>query len=51
MAKKVVATLKSGTGRSFTKCIKMVKTDKSDAYTFKEQVVHNDHINDFFEKR
>lgn len=50
MAKKVVATLKSGTGRSFTKCIKMVKTDKSKAYTFKEQVVHNDHINDFFEK-
>ncbi|HCN13943.1 MAG TPA: DUF4295 domain-containing protein, partial [Alistipes sp.] len=25
MAKKVVATLKTGTGKQFTKCIKMVK--------------------------
>jgi hypothetical protein len=51
MAKKVVATLKSGTGRTFTKCIKMVKSDKSGAYTFKEEIVHNDHIKDFFEKK
>ncbi len=48
MAKKVVATLKSGTGRSFTKCIKMIKSEKSGAYIFKEEVVHNDHIKDFF---
>lgn len=27
MAKKVVATLKTGTGKQFTKCIKMVKSD------------------------
>jgi hypothetical protein len=51
MAKKVVATLKSGTGRTFTKCIKMVKSDKSGSYTFKEEIVHNDHIKDFFENR
>lgn len=51
MAKKVVATLKSGSGRAFTKCIKMVKSDKSGAYTFKEEIVHNDHIKDFFEKK
>lgn len=48
MAKKVVATLKSGTGKSFTKCIKMVRSEKSGAYIFKEEVVHNDHIADFF---
>ena len=48
MAKKVVATLKTGTGKSFTKCIKMVKSEKSGAYIFKEDVVHNDHIKDFF---
>ena len=48
MAKKVVATLKTGTGKSFTKCIKMVKSEKSGAYLFKEEVVHNDHIKDFF---
>lgn len=50
MAKKVVATLKTGKGKSFTKCIKMVKSDKSGAYTFKEEIVHNDHISDFFKK-
>jgi len=51
MAKKVVATLKSGTGKVFTKCIKMVKSEKSGSYTFKEEIVHNDHIKDFFTKK
>jgi len=50
MAKKVVATLQSGEGRNFTKCIKMVRSPKSGAYTFEVEVVHNDHINDFFSK-
>ncbi len=50
MAKKVVATLKAGTGKSFTKCIKMVKSEKSGAYIFKEEIVHNDHTKDFFKK-
>ena len=35
MAKKVVATLKTGTGKQFTKCIKMVKSDKTGSYMFK----------------
>jgi hypothetical protein len=47
MAKKVVATLKSGKGNNFTKVIKMIKSPKSGAYTFKEEIVHNDHIKDF----
>ena len=51
MAKKVVATLKTGSGKSFTKCIKMVKSEKSGAYLFKEEIVHNDHIKDFFIKK
>jgi hypothetical protein len=51
MAKKVVATLKTGTGKAFSKCIKMVKSDKSGAYLFKEEIVHNDHIKDFFTKK
>jgi hypothetical protein len=46
MAKKVVATLKTGKGNNFTKVIKMVKSDKSGAYTFKEEIVHNDHVKD-----
>ena len=48
MAKKVVATLQTGVGRNFTKCIKMVKSEKTGAYMFREEVVHNDHIKDFF---
>ena len=47
MAKKVVATLKTGKGKDFTKVIKMVKSTKTGAYTFKEEIVHNDHIKDF----
>jgi hypothetical protein len=50
MAKKVVATLKSGKGNNFTKVIKMVKSEKSGAYTFKQEIVHNDHVKDFFTK-
>ena len=42
MAKKVVATLQRGEGRTFTKCIKMVRSPKSGAYMFEEEMVHND---------
>ncbi len=51
MAKKVVASLKTGAGKSFTKCIKMTKSDKTGAYLFKEEIVHNDHIKEFFSKK
>ncbi len=48
MAKKVVASLQSGEGRNFTKCIKMVRSPKSGAYMFEEEMVHNDSIKGFF---
>jgi hypothetical protein len=48
MAKKVVASLQKGEGRLFTRCIKMVKSEKSGSYAFQEEIVHNDHIKDFF---
>ena len=48
MAKKVVATLKTGTGKAFAKCIKMVKSDKTGAYAFKTEVVPNEQVKDFF---
>lgn len=51
MAKKVVATLKSGKGKEFSKVIKMVKSPETGAYTFKEEVVHNDHIKDFLKTK
>jgi len=50
MAKKVVASLQKGEGRLFTKCIKMVRSDKTGSYAFDEQMIHNDHIKDFFAK-
>lgn len=48
MAKKVVATLKTGSGKNFTKCIKMVKSEKTGAYAFKSEIVANDDIKNFF---
>ncbi|MCU0360772.1 MAG: DUF4295 domain-containing protein [Bacteroidia bacterium] len=51
MAKKVVATLKSGKGKDFTRVIKMVKSPKTGAYNFKEEIVHNDHIQDFLKTK
>jgi hypothetical protein len=50
MAKKVVASLRSGKGKNFVKCIKMVHTEKSEAYSFNEEIIHIDHVNDFFNK-
>jgi len=51
MAKKVVASLKTGTGKLFTKCIKMTRSEKTGSYQFKEEIVHNDHVKDFFIKK
>ena len=46
MAKKVVATLQKGEGRTFSKGIKMAKSPKTGAYMFKEQMVPNDQVKD-----
>ena len=51
MAKKVIATLKTGEGKTYAKCIKMVKSPKSDSYMFKEEIVHVDHVKDFFTQK
>ncbi|HDR89594.1 MAG: DUF4295 domain-containing protein [Bacteroidales bacterium] len=51
MAKKVVSTLKSGAGKEFTRVIKMVKSEKTGAYTFRDEIVNNAHIKDFFQKK
>jgi hypothetical protein len=47
MAKKVVATFKASSGKDFTKVIRMVKSQKSGAYVFKETIVPNDLVKDF----
>lgn len=51
MAKKVVATLKTGSGKNFTKVIKMVKSEKTGAYTFKSEVLPNEVVKEFFDKK
>ncbi len=44
MAKKVVATLKKEGGKSFAKVIKAVKSPKTGAYTFREEMVPVDGV-------
>ena len=52
MAKKTVASLHEGSteDRAYTKVIKMVKSPKTGAYVFDEQMVPNEKVQDFFKK-
>jgi hypothetical protein len=51
MAKKVVATLKSAeTGKAYAKVIKAVKSEKTGAYTFREEIVAVDQVQDTLKK-
>lgn len=51
MAKKTVATLGKGGAKDFTKVIKMVKSSKTGSYTFKEEIVNKDAVQDFINKK
>jgi hypothetical protein len=50
MAKKTVATLQKGEGRSFSKVIRMVRSAKTGAYVFQEDIVHNDKVKELLAK-
>ena len=50
MAKKTVASLQKGEGKAFTKVIKMVKSAKTGAYTFKEEIIPNEKVSEYFSK-
>jgi hypothetical protein len=50
MAKKVVASLQKGGGKEHSKVIKMVKSEKTGSYTFKEEIVLNDKVKEWFTK-
>ena len=50
MAKKTVATLQIGMGKSYSKVIKMVKSPKTGAYTFKEEIITNEEVANYFKK-
>lgn len=50
MAKKTVASLQKGDGRTYSKVIKMVKSPKTGAYTFHEEMVPNEKVSDVLAK-
>ncbi len=50
MAKKVVASLQSA-GKDYAKVIKMAKSPKTGAYSFKEEIILTDQVKDFFTKK
>ena len=50
MAKKTVASLQTGV-KNLTKVIKMVRSEKTGAYAFKESIVPKEKVNDFFAKK
>ena len=49
MAKKVVASLQSSS-KDFAKVIKMVKSPKTGAYTFRENIISSDKVKEFLAK-
>ena len=50
MAKKAVETFKKGDGRTYSKVIKMVKSPKTGAYIFQEEMIPNEAVKDYFAK-
>jgi len=50
MAKKAVAAFKKGEVKSYSKVIKMVKSPKTGAYVFKEEVILSEEVKDYFAK-
>jgi len=48
MAKKVVAKLQKREGKTFIHAVKMVKSDKTGSYIFKEKMVDKEKLKDFF---
>jgi len=51
MAKNVVASLKKTAGKSFAKVIRAVKSKKTGAYTFREEIVPADLVKEVLAKK
>ncbi|MFW5760435.1 MAG: DUF4295 domain-containing protein [Cyclobacteriaceae bacterium] len=51
MAKKVVATLKNKAEKGVAKVIRAVKSPKTGAYTFKEEIVPADLVQETLQKK
>jgi hypothetical protein len=50
MAKKVVASLQKAEGKNYAKVIRAIKSEKTGAYTFKEEIVTLDRIQETLAK-
>lgn len=50
MAKKSIATIQKGAGKGHAKVIKMVKSEKTGAYSFEESVIINEEVQNYFKK-
>lgn len=51
MAKKVVASLKKTDGKNFAKVIRAIRSEKTGAYTFKEEIVATELVKDTLAKK
>lgn len=51
MAKKVVATLQSKDAKAYSKVIRSIKSKKTGAYTFKEEIVLNADVKEALAKK
>ena len=51
MAKKVVATLKKEGGITYNKVVRMERSKKTGAYTFKETIVDSENLKDFLAQK
>ena len=48
MAKKAVASFKKSDGRTYSKVINVLKSPKTGAYVFQEEMVPNEAVKEFF---
>ncbi len=51
MAKKTVATLQKGAGKTFTKVLTMFKSPKTGSYAFREEMVHNEKVTGYLKDK
>ncbi len=51
MAKKTVATLQKGASKSNTKVVRMIKSEKTGAYSFKEEIIPADKVKEYLKNK
>ena len=51
MAKKVVATLQKKDGKNFAKVVRAIKSEKTGAYIYKEEMVPTDQVKELLARK